>query len=68
MAGEPVQQAFGMFAEIVVGIETLIRVFDPEQVLLRRAEGAENSLGVAGVDQGIAPQLSLQGRYGDMRA
>jgi hypothetical protein len=44
MPGEPVKEAFRMLAEIVVSIETLIRLLNPQQLLLLSSQGIEDRL------------------------
>jgi hypothetical protein len=55
-AVKPVDELFGVLTEMVVGVEALVRLFDPKQFLSLRRERVENLLPVFfSLDEEVAP-------------
>jgi hypothetical protein len=65
--GEPAEQPFGVLAEMVVSVKTLIRFLDPQQFLFLRSQGIEDRLTIAlGVDEEIPTKLRHHRGHFDM--
>lgn len=58
---KPADGRLGMLTEVVIGVESLVGLVDPQQVLVGSAEGVEDGLLVAfAVDEEFASQLGYE--------
>lgn len=64
---KPADQALGMLPEMVVSVETMIRFFNPQQVLFPRSQRIEDCLTISlCVDKEVSPKLRHQRRHSDV--